>query len=671
MNDLARASSPYLLQHANNPVDWKEWSPEILKTAQIENKLLLISIGYAACHWCHVMEKECFKNDEVAAVMNRYFIPIKVDREERPDIDKVYMDAAQLINRQAGWPLNAFALPDGRPFFAGTYFPKSNWLEILEKIAQVYAETPDKIQATADQVSEGLDNINIDRFKAENSKTSNFTYNRYREIGENWSNYVDFRFGGFKRAPKFPFPAFWSFLLQYHYFTDDKDALQATKNTLDQMIEGGIYDHLGGGFARYAVDEYWKVPHFEKMLYDNAQLISLMAHAYKLTRQKNYQMAIQATIQFIDKELKAEHQGYYSSLNADSEGEEGRFYIWQKSELEQTLSNDEFTVCELYYQISKNGNWEDGKHILHAHKKLEEVAKTLEITMYKAEDLLWRAQEKLKKERNNRIKPSWDDKQLTAWNALLVSGFVDAFQALNNENYRQKAIDLADFLIINLVDDNNLLYRNFRNDKASISGFLDDYAFLIQALIKVYQITFEINYLNKAKTLADQSIDMFLDQKVGLFTYQNHRSDRLVSTSYEVDDNVIPSSNAVMAENLTDLSAYFDKQHYATIVDKMMQALQSEFEHFSPNISQWLQVMGKLSHNAIDIAITGDNSQSLADELQKHYLPLVRYCGGNEENLALLKGKVKSDKSLIYVCKNKTCLAPTDSIDEALNQIKN
>ena len=271
MNELEKASSPYLLQHADNPVNWKEWSSDILEKAEKENKLLLISIGYAACHWCHVMERECFKDEEVARVMNQYFICIKVDREERPDIDKIYMDAAQIINKQAGWPLNAFALPDGRPFFAGTYFPKDNWLEILEKIAEVQAQSPDKLTETADQVQQGLNSINIGRFKTDKEKVQHFDLSRYRDIGENWSNYVDFRLGGFKRAPKFPFPAFWSFLLQYQQLTDDQDALRATLNTLDQMIEGGIYDHLSGGFARYSVDEHWKVPHFEKMLYDNAQ----------------------------------------------------------------------------------------------------------------------------------------------------------------------------------------------------------------------------------------------------------------------------------------------------------------------------------------------------------------------------------------------------------------
>ena len=669
MNQLKNASSPYLLQHADNPVNWKEWSSEMLEKAEKENKLLLISIGYAACHWCHVMERECFKDEEVARVMNQYFICIKVDREERPDIDKIYMDAAQIINKQAGWPLNAFALPDGRPFFAGTYFPKDNWLEILEKIAEVQAQSPDKLTETADQVQQGLNSINIGRFKTDKEKVQHFDLSRYRDIGENWSNYVDFRLGGFKRAPKFPFPAFWSFLLQYHQLTDDKDALRATLNTLDQMLEGGIYDHLGGGFARYAVDEHWKVPHFEKMLYDNAQLISLMADAYKLSKNKKYKEAIHLTVDFLDNELKAKDEAYCSSLNADSEGEEGKFYVWTKQEIRNALNDEELLVFRELYSISENGNWESGKNILHVHKRTEQLAKDMHKSVEDVEDLLRSARSKLKKKRDERIRPSCDDKQLTSWNALLIKGFTDAFQALADEKYRKKAKELTDLLIKNLMDESGFVYRNFKNGKASISGFMDDHALLINALINVYQISFDINYLYKAKEITETTIELFLDKDLELFAYRSKTSDGLIATSYEVDDNVIPSSNAVMAENLIDLAAYFDRKDYRDIASNMLEKMREELKSFSPNVSRWMEVWGKMGHTALDIAITGDKARQKADELQKNYWPLARYCGGPEEDLSLLKGKVSSGKDLIYVCKNNTCTAPTDKIDEAVNQI--
>ena len=669
MNDLKNASSPYLLQHADNPVDWKEWSPELLKKAKQENKLLLISIGYAACHWCHVMERNCFKDDEVARVMNRYFICIKVDREERPDIDKIYMDAAQIINRQAGWPLNAFALPDGRPFFAGTYFPKENWLEILEKIAEVYSQSPEKIEETADQVKQGLNSINTERFKVTEESKSHFDFNRYQEIGENWSNYVDFRFGGFKRAPKFPFPVFWSFLLQYQHLANDKDALHATLNTLDQMIEGGIYDHLAGGFARYSVDEYWKVPHFEKMLYDNAQLIGLLAGAYKIAPQENYKKTLVQTIDFLDQELKASDQGYYSSLNADSEGEEGKFYVWTKNEIQQALNDEEYMVFEAYYAITDSGNWEEGKNVLHGHEKLDQVAAANNLSNEEAEERLNEARKKLKQTRDKRVRPSCDDKQLTAWNAMLVSGLTKAFEALGEEQYRQKAIDLVDFITDKVIDENGQLFRNFKKDKASIIGFFDDHAFLIKALIDVYQISFDINYLHKANELTSNAIDQFYAKKTGLFYYQNKDSEKLITDSYEVDDNVIPSSNAVMAENLIDLAAYFENSDYQQIAEKMMQIMKEELNSFSPNVAQWMQVMGKLAHNPIDIAVTGKNSLKLANELQKHFFPLARFCGGEKEDLPLLQGKIKANENLIYVCKNKTCLAPVESVEEAVDQL--
>ena len=669
MNELEKASSPYLLQHADNPVDWKEWSSDILEKAEKENKLLLISIGYAACHWCHVMERECFKDEEVARVMNQYFVCIKVDREERPDIDKIYMDAAQIINKQAGWPLNAFALPDGRPFFAGTYFPKDNWLEILEKIAEVQAQSPDKLTETADQVQQGLNSINIGRFKTDKEKVQHFDLSRYRDIGENWSNYVDFRLGGFKRAPKFPFPAFWSFLLQYQQLTDDQDALRATLNTLDQMIEGGIYDHLSGGFARYSVDEHWKVPHFEKMLYDNAQLISLIAQAYKISKNKKYEEAVHQTVDFLDSELKANNEGYCSSLNADSEGEEGKFYVWTKQEIRNTLNDVEFPVFREHYRISEKGNWESGKNILHVHKKTEQVAKDMDKSVEDVEDLLRSARSKLKKKRDERIRPSCDDKQLTSWNALLISGFTDAFQALTDERYRKKAKELTDLLIKNLMDEKGFIYRSFKNGKASIPGFLDDHALLINALINVYQISFDINYLHKAKQIAENTIELFLDEEMQLFAYRSKTSDGLIATSYEVDDNVIPSSNAVMAENLIDLAAYFDRKDFHDLASNMLEKMREELKSFSPNVSRWMEVWGKMSHTALDIAITGDEARQKADELQKNYWPLARYCGGSEEDLDLLKGKVSSGKNLIYVCKNKTCRTPTDQIEEAVEQI--
>jgi len=669
MNQLKNASSPYLLQHADNPVNWEEWSSEMLEKAEKENKLLLISIGYAACHWCHVMERECFKDVEVARVMNQYFICIKVDREERPDIDKIYMDAAQIINKQAGWPLNAFALPDGRPFFAGTYFPKDNWLEILEKIAEVQAQSPDKLTETADQVQQGLNSINIGRFKTDKEKVQHFDLSRYRDIGENWSNYLDFRLGGFKRAPKFPFPPFWSFLLQYHQLTDDKDALRATLNTLDQMLEGGICDHLGGGFARYAVDEHWKVPHFEKMLYDNAQLISLMADAYKLSKNKKYKEVIHLIVDFLDNELKAKNEAYCSSLNADSEGEEGKFYVWTKKEIRNTLKDEEFPVFRELYSISENGNWESGKNILHVHKKKEQLAKDMDKSVEDVEDLLRSARSKLKKKRDERIRPSCDDKQLTSWNALLIKGFTDAFQALADEKYRKKAKELTDLLIKNLMDESGFVYRNFKNGKASISGFMDDHALLINALINVYQISFDINYLYKAKEITETTLELFLDKDMELFAYRSKTSDGLIATSYEVDDNVIPSSNAVMAENLIDLAAYFDRKDYRDIASNMLEKMREELKSFSPNVSRWMEVWGKMGHTALDIAITGDKARQKADELQKNYWPLARYYGGPEEDLSLLKGKVSSGKDLIYVCKNNTCTDPTDKIDEAVNQI--
>lgn len=559
-NWLAKAKSPYLLQHADNPVHWHEWGAEALKKAREENKPLLISIGYAACHWCHVMEHESFMDSTVAKIMNEHYVSIKIDREERPDIDQIYMDAAHLLTGRGGWPLNAFALPDGRPFYAGTYFPKDAWKEILLQIAEAYSSQNDKIIAQAERLTRGIKGHDALDFRKD--PTAVFTKADYKGIYSNWKSMIDFRKGGFRRAPKFPLPVGWEFLLQYHYLTGESEALEAVTLTLDEMAKGGIYDQLGGGFARYATDENWVVPHFEKMLYDNGQLISLYAHAYQVTKNEVYAEVIRETLKFIARDMTDSKGGFYSSLNADSEGEEGKYYVWTQQEIDEVLDNKTAQLFSEYYQVKSEGNWEEGRNILYREESMEEFALKRDMEPDQWDQILIKAKRELLHERSKRVRPSTDDKILTSWNALMMRGYIEAYLALGEEDYLAAALKNARFLEENMVRENGRLWRNYKDGEAGIEAFLDDYALLANAYIRLYQATFDIHWLDLSRIITDYMIAHFQDEKSSMFFYTSNQSEALFTRKMEITDNVMPSSNAVMANNLYQLGQYFYYQPY-------------------------------------------------------------------------------------------------------------
>ncbi len=517
MNKLKYASSPYLLQHADNPVHWQEWGEEAFAQAKKENKPLIISIGYAACHWCHVMEHESFSDEEVAAYMNENFVCIKVDREERPDVDRIYMDAAQLINGQGGWPLNAIALPNGKPFFVGTYFPKQRWMDIMAKIHDLYINENGKVVSYANQLANGIGPHSFD--SSQNAARQEFPVEDYEGLIDSWDKQIDYKLGGFNRAPKFPLPVAWEFLLQYFYLTGNEAALKPVLLTLDEMAKGGIYDQIGGGFARYSVDEFWKVPHFEKMLYDNAQLISLYANAYKTTKKPRYKEIIEQSFDFVIRELSDENGGFYSSLNADSEGEEGKFYVWARHEFNEAVADDLRDLIGEYYQLKPQGNWENGNNILLPKSDKDEFAKSKDIDFEKFVEILARADEQLLNYRNKRERPSTDNKILTAWNGLMLNACLDAYTALGDKKYLAAAIKNAEFLEKNMLEEDGSLLRNFMNGKSSIHAFLDDYAIMANAMTHLYGISFDKHWLDMAESLADYSIDHFRDEKSGMFFY--------------------------------------------------------------------------------------------------------------------------------------------------------
>ena len=666
-NALIHESSPYLLEHAHNPVNWYPWGEEALEKARKENKPIIVSVGYAACHWCHVMERESFSDTAVANYMNEHFVAIKVDREERPDVDQVYMQAAHLLTGNGGWPLNAFALPDGRPFYAGTYFPKEQWLQVLEQLNRAYHQKHEQVVEQAEMLTQGIRAEELVEAKPDAEATFNKT--TYQETYENWQPYIDYKLGGYSHAPKFPLPTGWEYLLQYHYLTGNEQALEAVITTLDQMAMGGIYDQIGGGFARYSTDKYWKVPHFEKMLYDNGQLVSLYAHAYQLTGKPLYKEVITETLAFLEREMTHPSGGFYASLNADSEGEEGKFYVWEQEEIESLFDEPTAKLLSDYFEVKKRGNWEHGKNILLRKKTKEAFAQEHGMTVEELNKLLDQAKEKLLQERGNRIRPSTDDKILTSWNALMLKGYVDAFHATGNPDYLETARRNARFLDQHMLKEDGSLWRNYKEGKSSIRAFLDDYALLSDAYIALYQATFEQEWLQKAKAITDYALAHFYDEESGLFYYTSDKSQALIARKREMTDNVIPASNSVMAHNLYRLGEYFYNSSYRDKATVMLNQVAEKVPEGGPYYANWARLMGMMTYGPFEIAIMGEEALAKGQQMQQHYLPTALFMGGDEEHLPLLENKGVEEGTLIYVCRNKTCKLPVKEVDAAMKQV--
>lgn len=666
INALIHESSPYLLQHAHNPVNWYPWGDEALQKAKAENKMIIISIGYAACHWCHVMEHESFEDTTVAKVMNDHFVCIKVDREERPDVDQVYMAAAQLITGSGGWPLNAIALADGRPFYAGTYFPKKNWIQMLEYFVDMQKKEPAKLVQSAEQVTNGIHMVETVNFK-ESERTFLMT-----DLDKQFANMkanLDFKKGGANRAPKFPMPSNWEYLLNYNYLSNNEEALKAVTVTLANMANGGIYDHLEGGFARYSTDAGWHVPHFEKMLYDNSQLVSLYAHAYQQTKDPLYKKVVYETLEFVQHELTSAEGAFYSSLDADSEGEEGKYYVWTKNEIEKILGADA-DVFSIYYNVTSTGNWEHGKNILFRNETDEATAKKLGLTVTELKSRIDMGKAKLMKERNARVKPGLDDKVLSSWNALMLTGYVDAYRAFGDESFLAKAVNNADFLLKHAIAKDGEMTRNYKNGKASINALLDDYAFTIAAFIDLYQATFEEKWLNEADKLTAYTLEHFFDPKSKMFFYTHNQYSNLISRKMEVADNVIPSSNSEMAKNLFLLGHFFYNEDYISKAKQMLINVEEDVQKNIYFYANWGILQAWLTQSLYEVAITGDDFKNKRQEFDRHYLPDVIFLGSKAQSkLALLENKLVPGQTTIYVCRDKTCKLPVTQVNDALQQI--
>jgi len=675
-NHLLGQSSPYLLQHVYNPVDWYPWGDEALQKAKDENKLLIISVGYSACHWCHVMEHESFEDSLVASVMNENFVCIKVDREERPDIDDVYMTACHLSGRgSCGWPLNAFALPDGRPFWAGTYFPKNNWLQILDNIQTTYTTDPTKISQAAEEITNNISRTDDLVFVDAEEK---FTSSRLRRIARTFVKTIDMEKGGRKANPqrpnKFPMPNNYQFLLEYQHLSGSKSTMQAVKVTLDNMANGGIYDHLGGGFARYSTDPNWKAPHFEKMMYDNGQLVSLYSFAYQKTKKDLYKQRVYETLDWVEREMTNPQGGFYSSLDADSEGEEGKFYVWKKSEIDEALGKKDAAIFSDYYSVKPNGNWEHNNNIIHITKRPKDIARKHKMKLKDLEKLMLKCRKDLMKVRDKRIRPGLDDKILTSWNALMLKGYADAYRVFGEQKFLDAALKNADFLLNNQLKEGNRLNRNYKDGKSVINAFMDDYALLIDAFVALYQATFDEKWLNKSEDLTQYVMANFYDEKSRMFFYTSSQDAPLVARKKELSDNVIPASNSVMAKNLFHLGTYLYKDEYTQLSRDMMNTIIIQFEDSGqPSFySNWCSLLAKLTHEPYEVAIIGDDFAEKRQEIDQHYLPNALLLGGKTEgNLELLKNKLIEDETRIYVCKKKVCKLPVTEVKKALKLMEN
>jgi hypothetical protein len=666
-NDLIHETSPYLLQHAHNPVNWQPWGEKALNQAKSENKLLLISIGYSACHWCHVMEHESFEDTEVARIMNLHFVCIKIDREERPDIDHIYMTAVQLLTGRGGWPLNCIALPDGRPIWGGTYFQKENWIEALLAVSGFYSENKNKSEEYAAKLQQGIDQNALVPNSGGNSTVDPLLL---PNLIKKWRTNFDTRNGGTKGAPKFMLPNNWRFLLQAGIQFQDEAILYQVKLTLQKMAFGGLFDQIGGGFSRYSTDENWKVPHFEKMLYDNAQLLSLYSEAYKTSPDPLYQQVVSETISFLKRELLSPESGFYSALDADSEGEEGKFYVWEKAELEELIGAD-FGLFSAWFNVNSIGFWEHSQYILMRTEENVEFAFRNSLSEIELNTKIEKWKQILLKEREKRIRPGLDDKILTSWNALTISGLISCYTAFGNPEYHELALANANFLKQNLIASDGRLLHSYKNNQAKIGGFLEDYAFVIEAFVAIFEATGQKQWLDDAQQLTKITFLDFYDQQKSIFYFTANDQKDLITRTIEIHDNVIPASNSVMAKNLFRLSYLLEKPDYLNIVNKMLSLVSVNMTDYPSGYSNWSQLMLNLTGNHFEVAIAGENAINLLNELQKNYLPQAIFCAGTKESdLSLLQNRYVSGKTLIYICQDKSCLLPVESVNEVIEIIR-
>jgi uncharacterized protein len=671
MNELHLETSPYLLQHASNPIYWKAWSDKTLNEAKTLNKLMVLSVGYSACHWCHVMEHESFEDDEVAAVMNQDYISIKVDREERPDVDATYMKAVQLMTNQGGWPMNVVLLPDGRPVWGVTYFSKNDWINALKQLQQLFKTDPAKMEEYASKLHEGLQAISLPVSPAKDVLPG---VEAIEPIIKKWIKSFDWEFGGYARAPKFMMPCNYIFLQHYGYMYKMPQLLEFVDLTITRMAYGGLFDVLGGGFSRYSVDMKWHVPHFEKMLYDNGQLMSLYTQAYKRTKNPLYKEVIEKTHDYIKRDQTLANGAFYSALDADSLDvtghlEEGAFYVWEKQELKELLGND-FDAFAKVFSINEFGFWENGKFVLIQREPLEELAEMTGLTLEELRRKKQQWEQLLFKEREKRPRPRLDDKTLTSWNALMLKGYADAYKALGDEEYKKAAENNAHFILNTMWHEDGSLLRTYKNDTTKVSGFLEDYANTADALISLYEATLNEEWLTAAKHLADYALDHFYDGKQPFLSYTQLDGEQLIAPHYEIEDNVIPASNSVMAMVLKKLGTLYGNTHYEEIARTMLLNIIPGLDYPSA-FANWMGLWLAFLPGSKELAVMGNGASEAIMQINSEYLPHIDIAGSAKaSSIPFLQNRFVDNRLMFYVCENKACNLPVSSLTEALVQLE-
>jgi uncharacterized protein YyaL (SSP411 family) len=672
-NRLANETSPYLLQHANNPVDWYAWGPDALARSRAENKPILLSIGYAACHWCHVMEHESFEDEATAGLMNERFVNIKVDREERPDLDGIYMQAVQAMTGHGGWPMTVFLTPEGVPFYGGTYFPKDDrhgmpsFKRILLAVSDAYHKKPDDVARTAASVREMYDAA-AEQTRSAGPLSKEVLDRAYRSLAERH----DERYGGFEGAPKFPQTMSLDFLMRYWARTGIEHALEMVKRSFLHMARGGIYDQIGGGFARYSVDAMWLVPHFEKMIYDNALLVRLGAHLWQATGDPEVRRVTEQTIDWALREMRSPEGGFYSSLDADSEGHEGKFYVWDASEIDQLLEHDA-PIARAYWGVTDEGNLE-GKNILSVVADRRVVAARNSTTPDAVDAIIGRATTTLYSAREKRVWPGRDDKILTSWNAHMVRGIAEAARAFGNDRYRTAAAETAEFLFEKLVSDGRV-YRSFKDARARIAGYLEDYAALGLAALAMYEITFDERWFSRARDMADATVRWFWDDTAAAFFDTSSDHETLITRPKDITDNALPSGTSLAVEllvRIAELTADVDARRRATYV---AETLAPAMMRYPSAFGHLLGSADMLINGAVELAIVGDPTAADFSALERaaaaRYIPSLVIAGGAPGgSLALLEGRDARDgHATAYVCRGYACEAPATTPESLAEQL--
>jgi hypothetical protein len=656
-NRLINETSPYLLQHAHNPVDWYAWGPEALERAAKEDKLILLSIGYSACHWCHVMEHESFENPSIAEIMNRNFVNIKVDREERPDLDQIYMAAVQMMTGSGGWPMTVFLLHTGEPIFGGTYFPpddrygKPGFRRVLEAIAEAHRTRRAEIIESAKGFREQFSRQTFRKNEQETLDASLLDLANHA-IGSRF----DPREGGFGGAPKFPPSMSIDFLLRYHHRTGDENALHMATLTLDKMAYGGMYDQAGGGFHRYSTDNHWLVPHFEKMLYDNALLARVYVDAYCSTGERLYKRIAEETLDFVVREMRDPNGAFYSTQDADSEGVEGKFYVWSLDEFRRVAGDDADLLAD-YFDVTANGNWE-GANILHV---THEPDASLEAKIEAARKKLYAAREK-------RIRPGRDEKVLTDWNGLMLRAFAEAAAYLGRDDYRAVAEANANFILNTLWDGNRLLH-SYKDGRARFNGYLDDYSNLIDGLFALYELTFDYKWLEAAVRIADRMIEQFWDEKDGGFYFTGKDHESLLTRTKDFFDNATPSGNSVAADVLLRLAAVLDRPDYRKKAEDTFLTVAGLLKQYASGFGRLLAALDFFIGPSKEIALVG-SPEPFLPALRQGYRPRVVVAAGSHDAIALLRDRpMVNGRPTAYICENFTCKQPVTDVSALEQQL--